>query len=346
VGSKMALPMIASRSQHTDVHQRLTVVVKNTLLESSNLHVADSDAPEERQVPQHVVWGTIEQGHYASSRATSDLSEQTSEMSDGVLVRSVPSDVVQLSNSSDSSALWDLDAEERHARKEEVLSGQQNSREREWDRLSVTIPGVQQASAPLRGPTEQSAAGWGSCLALATSSMQQISGQDAENRPVQMLSLMSRSPPMNTLDFDNAAGSDSGVDETGSQDSAQITGELPSAGAALHASGGCRPCHYFFSKQKCTNGRDCNFCHFRHQRKNKERPPKSVRQECKRLAAIVLEDSTLEQRQEAEKSLIAKTLHNDDRISKYASAVLTAMHSTSSRMQGQLPEMECTRISL
>eukprot|EP00408_Alexandrium_pacificum_P046443 CAMPEP_0171249648 /NCGR_PEP_ID=MMETSP0790-20130122/49655_1 /TAXON_ID=2925 /ORGANISM="Alexandrium catenella, Strain OF101" /LENGTH=552 /DNA_ID=CAMNT_0011717167 /DNA_START=60 /DNA_END=1718 /DNA_ORIENTATION=- len=36
---------------------------------------------------------------------------------------------------------------------------------------------------------------------------------------------------------------------------------LTSKGAALHASGNCRPCAWFWKPQGCANGRDCRHCH-------------------------------------------------------------------------------------
>jgi len=112
----------------------------------------------------------------------------------------------------------------------------------------------------------------------------------------------------------------------------EISEEVPSIGSVLHAAGGCRSCHYFFSKQGCSNGRKCNFCHYRHQRKKSQRPPKPVREECKRLAAIAIENPTVAQRHRAEKSLAVR-MNGDQRVSKYASAVLTAMQDASARSQ-------------
>lgn len=39
------------------------------------------------------------------------------------------------------------------------------------------------------------------------------------------------------------------------------SGELPSVGAAQHASGECRPCAWFYKPQSCANGKDCLHCH-------------------------------------------------------------------------------------
>eukprot|EP00747_Dinoflagellata_sp_TGD_P088906 gnl/TRDRNA2_/TRDRNA2_164156_c2_seq11.p1 gnl/TRDRNA2_/TRDRNA2_164156_c2~~gnl/TRDRNA2_/TRDRNA2_164156_c2_seq11.p1 ORF type:complete len:523 (-),score=108.49 gnl/TRDRNA2_/TRDRNA2_164156_c2_seq11:215-1570(-) len=37
--------------------------------------------------------------------------------------------------------------------------------------------------------------------------------------------------------------------------------ELPSRGSALHASGQCRPCAWFWKPQGCENGKECGHCH-------------------------------------------------------------------------------------
>jgi hypothetical protein len=38
---------------------------------------------------------------------------------------------------------------------------------------------------------------------------------------------------------------------------------LPSKGSASHASGDCKRCN-FFAKGRCSNGQDCEFCHYPH----------------------------------------------------------------------------------
>eukprot|EP00929_Paragymnodinium_shiwhaense_P084088 TRINITY_DN44942_c0_g1_i1.p1 TRINITY_DN44942_c0_g1~~TRINITY_DN44942_c0_g1_i1.p1 ORF type:complete len:586 (+),score=136.70 TRINITY_DN44942_c0_g1_i1:116-1873(+) len=37
--------------------------------------------------------------------------------------------------------------------------------------------------------------------------------------------------------------------------------DLPSVGSALHGTGQCRPCAWFYRPQGCINGRECNHCH-------------------------------------------------------------------------------------
>jgi len=63
-------------------------------------------------------------------------------------------------------------------------------------------------------------------------------------------------------------------------------GELPSLGSVSHGdAGGCKPCLFAFSKCGCANGVSCEFCHFRHKRKDKPRPCKGKRDRYKKLIA-------------------------------------------------------------
>lgn len=41
----------------------------------------------------------------------------------------------------------------------------------------------------------------------------------------------------------------------------QSATELPSRGSALHVSGACRPCAWFWKPTKCQNGQECWHCH-------------------------------------------------------------------------------------
>lgn len=45
------------------------------------------------------------------------------------------------------------------------------------------------------------------------------------------------------------------------QDGAPLSDNLPSRGAALHDSGRCRPCAWFWKPQGCHNERECSYCH-------------------------------------------------------------------------------------
>jgi hypothetical protein len=51
---------------------------------------------------------------------------------------------------------------------------------------------------------------------------------------------------------------------------------LPSLGSALHASGECRRCN-FFPKGRCSNDKNCIFCHFPHDQRKKSRQEKRER---------------------------------------------------------------------
>jgi len=63
-------------------------------------------------------------------------------------------------------------------------------------------------------------------------------------------------------------------------------GELPSLGSVNHGeAAGCKPCLFAFSKCGCANGVNCEFCHFRHKRKDKPRPCKGKRDRYKKLIA-------------------------------------------------------------
>lgn len=44
-------------------------------------------------------------------------------------------------------------------------------------------------------------------------------------------------------------------------DSGAATGDLPSVGSALHGTGACRPCAWFYKETGCANGKDCRHCH-------------------------------------------------------------------------------------
>jgi len=52
---------------------------------------------------------------------------------------------------------------------------------------------------------------------------------------------------------------------------------LPSTGSALHSTGECRRCN-FFAKGRCGSGKDCEFCHFPHEKRKLTRHEKRERQ--------------------------------------------------------------------
>jgi len=62
--------------------------------------------------------------------------------------------------------------------------------------------------------------------------------------------------------------------------------ELPSVGSAGHGEGMCKRC-CFFPKGRCTNGSDCQFCHFAHEKRksNGKKKKKSRRRKQRQLAS-------------------------------------------------------------
>eukprot|EP00445_Apocalathium_hangoei_P020498 CAMPEP_0203897926 /NCGR_PEP_ID=MMETSP0359-20131031/40503_1 /ASSEMBLY_ACC=CAM_ASM_000338 /TAXON_ID=268821 /ORGANISM="Scrippsiella Hangoei, Strain SHTV-5" /LENGTH=320 /DNA_ID=CAMNT_0050820905 /DNA_START=65 /DNA_END=1027 /DNA_ORIENTATION=- len=65
---------------------------------------------------------------------------------------------------------------------------------------------------------------------------------------------------------------------------------LWSKGCAQHNTRKCRPCHYVHCKSGCSNGGECDFCHFPHTDKNRQRIGMSKRLYCKGIAQL-LEDA-------------------------------------------------------
>mmetsp|Transcript_63474 Transcript_63474/g.164734 ORF Transcript_63474/g.164734 Transcript_63474/m.164734 type:complete len:304 (-) Transcript_63474:121-1032(-) len=63
-----------------------------------------------------------------------------------------------------------------------------------------------------------------------------------------------------------------------------------SRGSAKHAEGKCRPCHYVRTTAGCLNAENCDFCHLAHRRKNRPRPHRRKRMQCKKYADM-LEDA-------------------------------------------------------
>lgn len=58
-----------------------------------------------------------------------------------------------------------------------------------------------------------------------------------------------------------------------------------SAGSANHEFGTCKPCAFTHTNVGCLNGVDCEFCHYRHNRKSKPRPCKGKRDRYRRIVA-------------------------------------------------------------
>jgi len=59
---------------------------------------------------------------------------------------------------------------------------------------------------------------------------------------------------------------------------------LWSKGCAQHSTRKCRPCHYVHCRTGCSNGAECEFCHFPHTDKNRQRIGMSKRLFCKQIA--------------------------------------------------------------
>mmetsp|Transcript_41544 Transcript_41544/g.115542 ORF Transcript_41544/g.115542 Transcript_41544/m.115542 type:complete len:230 (-) Transcript_41544:183-872(-) len=91
------------------------------------------------------------------------------------------------------------------------------------------------------------------------------------------------------FDDDEHFGAGSGLEAT-------LHDKEPSIGSALHASGGCTPCGFFFKDKGCKAGASCRFCHLSHERsqmKKKDRPfrpCKNRRDQYRRLATRLMEE--------------------------------------------------------
>lgn len=82
------------------------------------------------------------------------------------------------------------------------------------------------------------------------------------------------------------AASESEEGEEGASSSGLGRG-LASVGSALHQTRQCRPCMYVSSKTGCIKGQDCQYCHLAHPKKNRPRPCKATRLQCKQLASML-----------------------------------------------------------
>eukprot|EP00929_Paragymnodinium_shiwhaense_P021096 TRINITY_DN1384_c0_g2_i1.p1 TRINITY_DN1384_c0_g2~~TRINITY_DN1384_c0_g2_i1.p1 ORF type:complete len:440 (-),score=132.36 TRINITY_DN1384_c0_g2_i1:179-1498(-) len=97
------------------------------------------------------------------------------------------------------------------------------------------------------------------------------------------------------------------LEESDSDEAADSSEPLVSLGAALHASGNCRPCN-FFGKGRCQNGTECEFCHMPHQKR------KPTRQEKRERAAAWLERQKFKVQEDFEAAA-------QERLEKAAAAV-------------------------
>lgn len=82
---------------------------------------------------------------------------------------------------------------------------------------------------------------------------------------------------------------------------------LISVGSALHESGTCKPCLYLNMKGGCLNGSTCSFCHIPHAKRNRPRPCKSTRIQCKQVAQMLDTIPDPQQQKELAEQLSAKS---------------------------------------
>jgi len=81
------------------------------------------------------------------------------------------------------------------------------------------------------------------------------------------------------LDADDGSFGSCSGSETGDESEVYthvMEGDLPSIGSALHLAGECKRCN-FFLKGRCQNGKDCEFCHFPHDKRKHSRQEKRDR---------------------------------------------------------------------
>mmetsp|Transcript_47608 Transcript_47608/g.111333 ORF Transcript_47608/g.111333 Transcript_47608/m.111333 type:complete len:236 (+) Transcript_47608:65-772(+) len=70
-------------------------------------------------------------------------------------------------------------------------------------------------------------------------------------------------PPLHDAEPDVALASAGGsTPETPNISAIDVpTLEIPNLGSAMHASGGCKPCAWFWKSRGCANGYACDYCH-------------------------------------------------------------------------------------
>eukprot|EP00441_Pelagodinium_beii_P034009 CAMPEP_0197643230 /NCGR_PEP_ID=MMETSP1338-20131121/16627_1 /TAXON_ID=43686 ORGANISM="Pelagodinium beii, Strain RCC1491" /NCGR_SAMPLE_ID=MMETSP1338 /ASSEMBLY_ACC=CAM_ASM_000754 /LENGTH=153 /DNA_ID=CAMNT_0043216461 /DNA_START=86 /DNA_END=547 /DNA_ORIENTATION=- len=86
------------------------------------------------------------------------------------------------------------------------------------------------------------------------------------------------------------------VATSSSEDDAHQDSPKQCGPAGNHADGTCTPCKFFRSTTGCQKGSECNFCHFRHERKPRSRPGKSDRVKYKRLQSMLANDAFEDER--------------------------------------------------
>ena len=94
----------------------------------------------------------------------------------------------------------------------------------------------------------------------------------------------------------------SGSDSVQLDDGDEARGSAWSIGSQHHALGDCRPCLYMPSKIGCRSGKQCQFCHFPHPKKNRPRPCKMKRMQCKHLLSMLDDIVDTDPRQYLERS--------------------------------------------
>ena len=101
---------------------------------------------------------------------------------------------------------------------------------------------------------------------------------------------------------------------------------LPSKGAAGHTQGKCKPCSYVTSKIGCAQGKNCRFCHFRHQKRNRQRLPRADRFQLLTLVQAAYDAGFKDQQElsNAEEQM-AEFLNTYPTLTKYTHAVLRSL---------------------
>merc|ERR1712048_1423231 len=74
-------------------------------------------------------------------------------------------------------------------------------------------------------------------------------------------SLANESPAEERANQSNVASIPRNLELSLSGLSADEKARLPSVGSALHGSGICKPCAFFWKSESCSNGVDCFHCH-------------------------------------------------------------------------------------
>jgi hypothetical protein len=117
----------------------------------------------------------------------------------------------------------------------------------------------------------------------------------------------------NAADLDFVAAGMASVDA-----SAQV--ELPSFGSADHHVGRCKPCHYAHTRSGCSMGKECNRCHFRHQKRSMTNLPRQTRYKVLQLVQATRDRGSPEEHASAKEAL-QLFLAENPQLQNYANAV-------------------------